>query len=195
MYQATQQWRASVSLPSLVDPSSPGYFDFHEVEAVARAGWSMYFHGIDKLGRPIFVQGLAGLDTTKLLQATTQERITLNFACTLETACQSRYRAATLARRAKGDTEALIDGEGPWLPLPRALLTLAPDNFMIVDIGGLGMGTFWAVSQSALTGAASLTLSLSRSSRRSCKACCESGLSSHSSKTTLLTALSPQCLS
>lgn len=125
MYQASQKWRASVSLPDLVDRSSPAYFDFHEVDAVARAGWSMYFHGIDKLGRPIFVQGLAGLDTTKLLQATTQERITLNFACTLETACQSRYREATLARRAKGDSEALIDGEDLGLQVSSVVLTQA----------------------------------------------------------------------
>ncbi|PWN46103.1 CRAL/TRIO domain-containing protein, partial [Ceraceosorus guamensis] len=127
MYNATQKWRTSQRLGDLVDPSSSSYFTFDERDAVAEAGWSMYFHNTDKLGRPIFVQGLAGLDTVKLLKATTPERIQTNFCCTLEKACQTRYRAATQARRSLGDTTALID-----------------DNFMIVDIGGLGMSTFWA---------------------------------------------------
>lgn len=117
MWNKSVEWKKSVDLDRLMTE-----FDFSEREQVAKAGWQMYFHKVDKLGRPIFVQDLAGLDPAQLWVHTNPDRIVKNFAVTLEHAVRYRYKACSAATP---------DGR------------LIEDNLMILDIQGLGMSTFW----------------------------------------------------
>ncbi|CAO1618315.1 unnamed protein product [Sympodiomycopsis kandeliae] len=117
MWNKSVAWKKEVNLDRQLSE-----FDFAERDAVAKAGWQMYFHKTDKLGRPIFVQDLANLDTNALWAATTPERIIMKFATTLETAVRYRYHYCTVS-----------DPEG----------RLIEDNLMILDVNGLGMTTFW----------------------------------------------------
>lgn len=119
MWNKSYEWKKSVDLDRLMQE-----FSFDEREKVAKAGWQMYFHKVDRLGRPIFVQDLAGLDPNVVWTVTTPDRIVHNFAVTLEDAVRNRYSACTQAR-------AGIDGR------------LIEDNLMILDVQGLGMSTFW----------------------------------------------------
>ncbi|PWN94129.1 CRAL/TRIO domain-containing protein, partial [Acaromyces ingoldii] len=118
MYSDTIKWRKDVDLPSMMQ----GSFDFEERDKVAAGGWKMYFHGTDKFHRPIFVQDLAGLNTTEVFTHTTPDRVINFFACMLEDAVQRRYRACT----------------------SRVRRLCVDDNFMILNVAGIGMGTFWA---------------------------------------------------
>jgi len=68
-----------------------------------------------------FVQNLANINTTQVFQKTTPERIINEFAVTLEKAIRYRYRASTE-----------VAGH------------LIEDNLMILNIEGLGLGTFWS---------------------------------------------------
>ncbi|CAO1627907.1 unnamed protein product [Parajaminaea phylloscopi] len=119
MWNKSVEWKREIQLDQQLRE-----FEFKERNGVAKAGWQMYFHKTDKLGRPIFVQDLAGLDPNNLWTVTTPERIILNFAVTLERAVRYRYRACT---------EAPSNKEG----------RLIEDNLMILDVNGLGMTTFW----------------------------------------------------
>lgn len=117
MWNKSVEWKRSIDLDGLLRN-----FEFEEGDKVAKAGWQMYFHKVDKLGRPIFIQDLAGLDPNTVWTVTTPDRIIENFAVTLENAVRYRYRACT---------EATKDSR------------LIEDNLMILDVSGLGMSTFW----------------------------------------------------
>jgi len=115
MYVKTQEWKQRMDMDRLYEE-----FEFTEGPDVRRFGWRMYFHGTDKLGRPIFIQDLSGLDTDKVFSVTTAERIVQNFAVTLEHAVRERYTACT-------ETQGhLVD-----------------DNYMVLNVQGIGLSTFW----------------------------------------------------
>ncbi|GAK65574.1 sec14 cytosolic factor [Moesziomyces antarcticus] len=117
MYLKAEAWKKEIKLDRLVRE-----FDFAERDEVASHGWSMYFHKTDRLGRPIFIQDLGNMDVTKVFQITTPERVIENFAVTLELAVRHRYEACTVA-------------SGRWVD----------DNMMVVNLAGLGLGTFWSM--------------------------------------------------
>ncbi|EST09563.1 CRAL-TRIO domain protein [Kalmanozyma brasiliensis GHG001] len=117
MYLKAEAWKKEVQLDKLVKD-----FHFTERDEVASHGWCMYFHGTDRLGRPIFVQDLGNMDCTAVFKKTTPERVIHNFAVTLELAVRHRYEACSVA-------------SGRWVD----------DNMMVVNLAGLGLGTFWSM--------------------------------------------------
>ncbi|WFD36612.1 hypothetical protein MCUN1_003497 [Malassezia cuniculi] len=119
MFVKAEAWKHEIGLDQLCRE-----FEFEERDRVAKHGWRMYFHKVDRLGRPIFIQDLSGLDPTRVFQHTSPERIIQNFAVTLEMAVRHRYDACT---RAQGH---LVD-----------------DNFMVLNVQGLGITTFWSMRQ------------------------------------------------
>lgn len=117
MYLKAEAWKKEIGLDKLVRE-----FKFDERQDVAAFGWCMYFHKVDNLGRPIFVQDLGNMDVTNVFKRTTPERVILNFAVTLELAVRHRYEACTVS-------------SGRWVD----------DNFMVVNLAGLGLSTFWTM--------------------------------------------------
>ncbi|PKI83543.1 hypothetical protein MVES1_002522 [Malassezia vespertilionis] len=119
MYTRAREWKQSINLADLCDK-----FEFTERAQIAEYGWRMYFHKTDKVGRPIFIQDMSKLNSDKVFKTTTPERIIQNFAVTLEKAVQVRYDACT-------------QKEGH----------LVDDNFMVLNVAGLGFSTFWSMRQ------------------------------------------------
>lgn len=117
MYVRTEEWRKKIDMDRLYEE-----FSFTERAQVARYGWRMYFHKTDRMGRPIFIQDLSGLDTEKVFSVTTADRIVQNFAVTLEHAVRERYLACTASAGRTVD-----------------------DNLMILNVQGLGLSTFWSM--------------------------------------------------
>lgn len=117
MYLKAEAWKKEIQLDHLIST-----FSFSERDIVASHGWSMYFHKTDKLGRPIFIQDLGNMDVTSVFRNTTPERVIQNFAVTLELAVRHRYEACTIS-------------SGRWID----------DNYMVVNLAGLGLSTFWSM--------------------------------------------------
>ncbi|WFD32234.1 hypothetical protein MSPP1_003278 [Malassezia sp. CBS 17886] len=117
MYMKAQEWKRDMELDRLC-----AEFDFEEREDVAAGGWRMYFHKTDRLGRPIFIQDLSNLDSDRIFARTSPDRIVANFAVTLEKAVQKRYQACT-------------DMQGH----------LVDDNYMVLNVSGLGLSSFWTM--------------------------------------------------
>lgn len=117
MYLRAEEWKKSIDLDRLYSE-----FRFTERDDVAKFGWRMYFHKTDIVGRPIFIQDLSGLDAEKVFTVTTPERIIQNFAVTLEHAVRRRYHACTKAKGYNVD-----------------------NNFMVLNVQGLGLGQFWTM--------------------------------------------------
>lgn len=97
-------------------------------QEVSRLGWRMYFHKVDKLGRPVFIQDLAGINTSVIFQKVTPADIVEKFSVALESAIRYQYACASAH-------------------VPRTI----EDNLMIVNLEGLGLSTFWAMKNQLQT--------------------------------------------
>nr|GAT60294.1 predicted protein [Mycena chlorophos] len=71
MLSDAQQWRKSVRLDELYQETDP--FDYPEREAVFNC-WPLYFHKLDKKGRPVNIHHLGTVDFPKLYKTCTPER-------------------------------------------------------------------------------------------------------------------------
>ena len=121
MYAKAHAWKFDPSGLNLEGKLQDGWV-FEKEEEVARSGWRMYFHKTDKMGRPIFVQDLSNIDATAIFNLVQPEDIIEKFAVVLEEAMRYRYMHSSLA----------------------ASRTIE-DNFMILNVDGLGLSTFWAM--------------------------------------------------
>ena len=119
MYAKAHAWKFDPKGLDLEGKLQNGW-TFKEEEQVADLGWRMYFHKTDKLGRPIFVQDLSNIDTIAIFKLITPDQIIEKFAVTLESAM--RYRYTYSSQEAERGIE---------------------DNFMILNVEGLGLSTFW----------------------------------------------------
>ena len=119
MYSKSEAWKHEIELDRLCRE-----FNFEERDLVAKHGWCMYFHKTDRLGRPIFIQDLSGIDPARVFKHTTPDRIMRHFAVTLEKAVRKRYSACT------ENAGHLVD-----------------DNYMVLNLQGLSLGTFWSMRQ------------------------------------------------
>lgn len=96
------------------------------------------FHSTDKYNRPIFVQDLGHLQIDSVFEHTTSDRIVRFFAINLEDAVRNKYRICTEDKRQAAREAGVAEDEVKRIAID--------DNFMILNIEGLGMGTFWSVS-------------------------------------------------
>jgi hypothetical protein len=90
-------------------------FDFPEREEVKDI-YPQNYHGVDKQGRPIYIEILGGLDVTKLLAVSTEARIMKNYAQSYELLMNLRYPACSIAagrRIQQGLT--IMDMTGMWM--------------------------------------------------------------------------------
>ncbi|MCO5565333.1 hypothetical protein L7F22_019006 [Adiantum nelumboides] len=136
MYKDTLNWRKEVNIDQMLKPKEEGGYDFEERELIGNLGWKMYFHSTDKYHRPIFVQDLSNLQVHEVFQNTTPDRIVKFFALNLEDAVRQKYRACTQVAREEAKNKGATEEE-----ISR---TIVDDNFMILNVAGLGMSTFWS---------------------------------------------------
>lgn len=136
MYKDTLNWRKEVNIDQMVKPKEEGGYDFEEREKIGDLGWKMYFHSTDKYHRPIFVQDLSNLQVHEVFQNTTPDRIVKFFALNLEDAVRKKYRACTQLAKEEAREQGATEEEVSRI--------IVDDNFMILNVAGLGMSTFWS---------------------------------------------------
>ncbi|KDN40101.1 CRAL/TRIO domain-containing protein [Tilletiaria anomala UBC 951] len=121
MYAKAHNWKFDKAGLDLERKLAQGWV-FEQEEDVAANGWRMYFHKTDKLGRPIFIQDLSNINTSTIFSIVTPEQIIEKFAVTLEGAMRYRYFECS-----------------------KAAGRVVEDNFMILNVEGLGLSTFWTM--------------------------------------------------
>lgn len=66
------------------------------------------YHGLDKLGRPLYIERIGTLDIPKLWTVTTEERMLREFAASFEELFYWRYPACTIAAGRRIDTSMTV---------------------------------------------------------------------------------------
>ncbi|KAJ3365478.1 cytosolic factor, phosphatidylinositol/phosphatidylcholine transfer protein [Allomyces javanicus] len=89
MLYAYEQWRTDFGVDQLVKE-----FTFPEADLV-RALYPQYYHGTDKLGRPIYIEHLGHLDVRKLTAVTTMDRMQQKHVFEYEKTIDHRFPACS----------------------------------------------------------------------------------------------------
>lgn len=87
-------------------------FKFEEIEAVKRC-YPHGYHGVDRYGRPLYIERIGSVDLTKLLQVTTVDRYVKYHVQEQEKTLNLRYPACSLAaERRIASTTTIVDVKG-----------------------------------------------------------------------------------
>ncbi|KAI9219400.1 CRAL-TRIO domain-containing protein [Blastocladiella britannica] len=90
MLYACDSWRATEKVPELAK-----HFEFPEAEAV-RAFYPQYYHNVDKLGRPVYVEHLGAVDIKKITAISSMERMQQKLIFEYEKSIDERFPACSL---------------------------------------------------------------------------------------------------
>ncbi|XP_074268819.1 phosphatidylinositol/phosphatidylcholine transfer protein SFH11-like [Silene latifolia] len=87
-------------------------FEFEEYGEVQRS-YPHGFHGVDKCGRPVYIERIGALDLETLLQKTTLDRLVKHHVCQQEKTSHLRFPACTITANKKiASITAIIDVTG-----------------------------------------------------------------------------------
>ncbi|XP_024522005.1 phosphatidylinositol/phosphatidylcholine transfer protein SFH1-like isoform X2 [Selaginella moellendorffii] len=107
MYEAMLQWRAEVRADAIKQE-----FDFQERDATQEL-YPRFYHKVDKLGRPIYIERLGKLRLEELFKVTSMERMLLDHIKEWEIFVDVRLPAASRdAGRAITQSLAILDLKG-----------------------------------------------------------------------------------
>ncbi|XP_020590274.1 phosphatidylinositol/phosphatidylcholine transfer protein SFH9-like isoform X2 [Phalaenopsis equestris] len=122
MWTEMLQWRADFGADSILRD-----FVFTELEEV-RSYYPHGFHGVDKEGRPVYIEKLGKVDLSKLLTVTTVERLLKYHVQSLEKIYRDKWPACSIAARKQIDTmTTILDVEGlSWMYVGK-LINLVQD--------------------------------------------------------------------
>ncbi|KAI9184471.1 cytosolic factor, phosphatidylinositol/phosphatidylcholine transfer protein [Blastocladiella emersonii ATCC 22665] len=91
MLLACDAWRAENKVDELAKS-----FEFPEADQI-RALYPQYYHRTDKLGRPVYIEHLGGIDIKKITAITTMERMQQKLIFEYEKSLDERFPACSLA--------------------------------------------------------------------------------------------------